>query len=79
MLVPLDSRLARKPWAEVFGVKEEAAFDPARGNTTASLGLGNVDSVTSTDQLSNAFSVDIKEGGGLSMKEPLSKVLSEAY
>lgn len=79
VLVPLDSRLARKPWGEVFVVRDEHEFDPARGNTTASLGLGSVNSVMSTDQLSNAFSAVAKEREGFSMKEPLSKVLRKAY
>lgn len=79
VLVPLDRRLARKPCAEALGVKEETGFDPARGNTTASLGLGTVERVMSTDQFSSAFSVDAKERGGLSTNEPLSKVLRKAY
>lgn len=79
VLVPLDRRLARKPWAEAFVVKEEAGFDPARGNTTASLGLGTVERVMSTDQFPSASSVDAKERGGLSTNEPLSKVLRKAY
>lgn len=79
MLVPLDKRLARKPCGEVFVVEEEPKFDPARGNTTASLGLGNVESVMSTDQFSNTVSVGAKESDGFSTKEPLSKVLREAY